>query len=136
MKYEDWLRTMSEQLKIEVEVVDVLKKWNVTKEQIPQLILENIVEGDIIKLYRHDTWGSCREWKAIVLHPDGSYLDDGEWLDNSSHKNAHKKKIMKLSEFLEKYAGKELLVYVNVSPSCNKSRQYSFKAIVKFNAER
>jgi len=46
-------------------------------------------------------------------------------------KNAHKYKVMDLQEFLEKYRGKELVMYVHESPSCNKSKEFSFRAVVR-----
>jgi hypothetical protein len=93
------------------------------------------VGDEYVVLYRYDEWGSCREWKSIVMNIDGSYIPDGEWIDRSSRNNAHKYKVMLLSEFIEKYANKELVIYVYESPSCNKSKQYSFKAIVKVVVE-
>jgi hypothetical protein len=38
---------------------------------------------------------------------------------------------MKLEEFLDKYRGKELIIYVHESPSCNKSKEFSFRAVVR-----
>jgi hypothetical protein len=120
-------------LDFEVEVVRVEKKWNIANGEIAEKIKKSILsyrEGYAV-LYNYDTWGSCRVTKFIVMNADGSYLDDGEWFDESSRKNVHKRKVMPLQDFLAKYAGKELLAYCYVSPSCNKSKQYSFRAVFR-----
>jgi hypothetical protein len=65
------------------------------------------------------------------MNVDGTYIDDGEWDDRGSRKNANKWKVMKLGDFLEKYAGKELIAFLYVSPSCNKSKQFSFRVIFR-----
>jgi hypothetical protein len=118
---------------ITVEVIRVVKKWNIATEDIAEKILGMLRSygNDHITLFYHSTWGSCRVTKFIILNGDGSYLDDGEWIDKSSKKNANKWKIMPLQEFIEKYAGRELLAYLYVSPSCNKSKQYSFRAVFR-----
>jgi len=113
-----------------VEIVRIEKRWNIGRESI-----EGVVEyflklyesrGQVVLFY-HETWGSCRETKFIVLNADGSYLQEGEWINNSSRKNAHVRKLMPVEEFLAKYAGKELIAYVYDSPSCNKAKQFSFR---------
>jgi hypothetical protein len=120
---------------ITIELVRVEKRYNIKPEEIPSQVKKYLFASDNgvkkVLLYSHDTWGSCREWKSIILNTDGSYIQDGEWVDNSSHKNAHKYKVMDLAEFLEKYRGKELAMYVHESPSCNKSREFSFRAVVR-----
>ena len=118
---------------ITIEIVKIEKRYNIKPEEIPSQVKNYLFANGTEKvlLYRHDTWGSCREWKSILLHPDGSYINGGEWVDNSSRKNAHKYKVMDLQEFLEKYRGKELVMYVHESPSCNKSREFSFRVVVK-----
>jgi len=120
---------------ITIEIVKIEKRYNIKPEEIPSQVKKYLFASyDGVKkvvLYSHDTWGSCREWKSILLNSDGSYIDDGEWVDNSSHKNAHKYKIMDMQMFLEKYRGKELVMYVHESPSCNKSKEFSFRAVVR-----
>jgi hypothetical protein len=119
-----------------VEVIKVEKRWNIATEDIAEKILgmlRSYGEGYAV-LFHYTTWGSCRVTKFLVMNADGSYLDDGEWIDNSSNKNANKWKIMPLQEFLSKYAGKELLAYLYVSPSCNKSKQFSFRVIFRVRA--
>jgi myo-inositol-1-phosphate synthase len=120
---------------ITVEVVKIEKRYNIKPEEIPSQVKKYLFSSEDgvkkVLLYSHDTWGSCREWKSIVLNSDGSYIDDGEWINQSSSKNAHKYKVMKLEEFLEKYRGKELIIYVHESPSCNKSKEFSFRAVVR-----
>jgi hypothetical protein len=121
---------------ISVEVVRVVKKWNISSDEIAEKI-ERLLKGyrdGYVALFHHSTWGSCRVTKFLVLGADGSYIPDGEWIDNSSNKNANKWKVMPLDEFLEKYAGRELLAYCYVSPSCNKSKQYSFRAVFRVRA--
>jgi hypothetical protein len=117
----------------EIEVVKIEKKWNIANGEIAKKIKDFILsyQKGYAVLYNYDTWGSCRVTKFIVMNADGSYLDDGEWIDESSRKNAHKWKVMPLQDFLAKYAGKELLTYCYVSPSCNKSKQYSFRAVFR-----
>jgi hypothetical protein len=120
---------------IAVEIVKIEKRYNIKPEEIPSQVKKYLFASDNgvkkVLLYSHDTWGSCREWKSILLNSDGSYIDGGEWINQSSRKNAHKYKVMKLEEFLEKYRGKELIIYVHESPSCNKSREFSFRAVVR-----
>jgi hypothetical protein len=119
-----------------VEVVRVERRWNVATDDIAgtiERLLRSYRDG-YVSLYYHTTWGSCRVTKFVVLGANGSYLPDGEWIDSSSRRNVHKWKIMPLDEFLEKYAGKELLAYLYVSPSCNKSKQYSFRAVFRVRA--
>jgi hypothetical protein len=121
---------------ITVELVKVEKRYNIKPEDIINQIKNYMFfasdDGEKkVLLYSHDTWGSCREWKSMVLNPDGSYINGGEWVDYSSRKNAHKYKVMDLKEFLEKYRGKELVIYVHVSPSCNPHREFSFRAVVR-----
>jgi hypothetical protein len=122
-----------------IEIVKVLKKWNISESNIVDKIKEYLFANERVKgyvaLYSHDEWGSCREWKHVVMNIDGSYIDDGEWIDMSSSKNEHKYKVMKIGEFLNKYGGRELMIYVYESPSCNKSKQYSFKAVFKVVVE-
>ena len=115
-----------------VEVLEVEKAWNVEEEMIPTEIMNLLrAYGDgYIAVYYHDTWGSCRVTKFIVLNRDGSYLD-GKWMDRSSRRNAHRYKIVKEEEFLKKYAGKELIAYAYVSPSCNSARRFSFRAVFR-----
>jgi hypothetical protein len=124
-----------EQGEITIEIVKIEKRFNIKPEEIPIQVKKYLFALDDgvkkVLLYSHETWGSCREWKSILLNPDGSYINDGEWVDNSSRKNAHKYKVMKLEEFLEKYRGKELVIYVHESPSCNKSKEFSFRAVVR-----
>ena len=116
-----------------VEVLEVEKAWNIEEESIPEKIRNLLLAyGDgYVTLYYHDTWGSCRVTKFIVLNRDGSYLNEGKWIDRSSRRNTHRYKIVKEEEFLEKYAGKELVAYAYVSPSCNASRQFSFRAVFR-----
>ena len=120
---------------ITIEIVKIEKRYNIKPEEILSQVKKYLFTSvDGVKkflLYSHDTWGSCREWKSILLNPDGSYINSGEWIDNSSRKNAHKYKVMDLQEFLEKYRGKELVMYVHESPSCNKSREFSFRVVVR-----
>ena len=120
---------------ITIEIVKIEKRYNIKPEEIPSQVKKYLLASyDGVKkvlLYSHDTWGSCREWKSIILNSDGSYIQDGEWIDNSSRKNVHKYKVMDLNEFLEKYRGKELVMYVHESPSCNKSKEFSFRAVVR-----
>jgi hypothetical protein len=117
----------------EIEVVKIEKKWNISKEEIAEKIKDMILSyGDgYATLYHYRTWGSCRVTKFLIMNADGTYIDDGEWDDRSSKKNANKWKIMPLRDFITKYAGKELSVFLYVSPSCNKSKQFSFKATFK-----
>jgi hypothetical protein len=135
-------QTQSQTLKVDVngttitiELVRIEKRYNIKPEEIPSQVKKYLFASDNgvkkVLLYSHDTWGSCREWKSILLNSDGSYIPEGEWINNSSRKNAHKYKIMDLNEFLEKYRGKELVIYVSESPSCNKSKEFSFKVVVK-----
>jgi hypothetical protein len=121
---------------IKIDVVKILKRWNISESDIVDKIKEYMFNNErvgngYVILYRHDEWGSCREWKSILLNIDGSYIDAGEWIDMSSSNNAHKYKVMLLSEFIEKYANKELMIYVYESPSCNKAKQFSFKVVFK-----
>ena len=136
------VQTQTQTLKVDVngttitiELVRIEKRYNIKPEEIPSQVKKYLFASEDgvkkVLLYSHDTWGSCREWKSIVLNSDGSYIDDGEWINQSSRKNAHKYKVMKLEEFLEKYRGKELIIYVHESPSCNKSREFSFRAVVR-----
>jgi hypothetical protein len=125
---------------IKIEVVKILKRWNISESAVADKIKEYMfanerVSKEYVTLYRHDEWGSCREWKSVVMNIDGSYIPDGEWIDKSSSKNEHKYKVMLLSEFIEKYVNRELVIYVYESPSCNKSKQFSFKAIFKVVVE-
>jgi hypothetical protein len=131
-------QTQSNQVKvgdITVEIVKIEKRYNIKPDEILNQVKKYLFASDDgvkkVLLYSHDTWGSCREWKSILLNTDGSYIQDGEWIDNSSRKNAHKYKVMDLQQFLEKYRGKELVMYVHESPSCNKSREFSFRAVVR-----
>jgi len=126
------------QVPFRVEVVKVIKKWNVKNEDIQKIVVGYLLaynnkynENKYVTLYYHDEWGSCREQKSVVLSEDGGYLEGGEWIDNSSRKNAHKFKVMEVAEFLEKYAGKNLVIYVYESPSCNTAKQFSFKAVFR-----
>ena len=125
---------------VKIEVVKILKRWNISESAIigeikAYLFANRRVSKDYVTLYSHDEWGSCREWKHVVALPTGEYIPDGEWIDMSSNKNAHKYKVMALSEFIEKYANRELMIYVYESPSCNKSNQFSFKAVFKVVVE-
>jgi hypothetical protein len=115
-----------------VEVVRIEKRWNIASSEIAEVIekmLRSYGNGYIVLFY-HTTWGSCRVTKFVVLNVDGSYLD-GEWIDNSSRKNVHKWKVISIEEFIAKYAGKELLAYCYVSPSCNKSKEFSFRVVFR-----
>jgi hypothetical protein len=120
---------------ITIEIVKIEKRYHIKPEEIPSQVKKYLFASDDgvkkVLLYSHDTWGSCREWKSILLNADGSYISDGEWVDQSSRKNAHKYKIMDLNEFLEKYRGKELIMYVHESPSCNPSKEFSFRVVVR-----
>jgi hypothetical protein len=120
-------------LDFEIEIVKIEKKWNVSREEIAEKIKDMILSyGDgYATLYYHRTWGSCRVTKFLIMNADGTYLPDGEWEDRSSKKNANKWKIMPLRDFITKYAGKELSAFLYVSPSCNKSKQYSFRAVFR-----
>ena len=135
-------QTQSQTLKVDVngttrtiELVRIEKRYNIKPEEIINQVKKYLFASDNgvkkVLLYSHETWGSCREWKSILLNTDGYYINDGEWVDNSSRKNAHKYKVMDLQEFLEKYRGKELVMYVHESPSCNKSKEFSFRAVVR-----
>jgi hypothetical protein len=117
---------------ITIELVKVEKRYNIKPEDILNQVKAYLFSYDKnkITLYRHDTWGSCREWKSILMVND-NYIPDGEWVNNSSRKNAHKYKVMDLQMFLEKYRGKELIMYVHESPSCNSSKEFSFRAVVR-----
>jgi hypothetical protein len=120
---------------ITIELVKIEKRYNIKPEEILNQAKKYLFASEDgvkkVLLYSHDTWGSCREWKSILLNSDGSYIQDGEWIDNSSRKNAHKYKVMDLQQFLEKYRGKELVMYVHESPSCNKAREFSFRVVVR-----
>jgi hypothetical protein len=120
-------------MSITVEVVKIEKRWNIANGDIADTIarmLRSYGDNHVV-LYYHTTWGSCRETKFLVMNTDGTYLPDGEWIDNSSRKNIHKWKLMPLDEFINKYAGRELLAYCHVSPSCNKSKEFSFRAVFR-----
>jgi len=132
------IQTQSQTLNVNgitIELVRIEKRYNIKHEDIVEQIKKYLFSSEDgvkrVVLYSHDTWGRCREWKSIVLNIDGSYIDGGEWIDKSSRKNAHKYKVMTLSEFLEKYRGKELVMYVHESPSCNKSKEFSFRVVVR-----
>ena len=119
-----------------VVVEEVLKAWNIDEEEIPGEVaafLRRYKENgkDYVTLYVHTTWGSCRVTKFIVLADSGEFLNDGKWVDNSSRRNVHKYKVMREEEFLAKYAGKRLIAYAYVSPSCNQAKQYSFRVIFR-----
>jgi hypothetical protein len=120
-------------LTVDVEVVRIEKRWNIASSEVPEVIAKMLRRyGDNhVVVYYHTTWGSCRVTKFVVLNVDGSYLPDGEWIDNSSRKNVHKWKVIPVEEFIAKYAGKELLAYCYVSPSCNKSKEFSFRAVFR-----
>ena len=120
-------------LGFDIEIVKIEKKWNIKADEIAGKIKDMILSyGDgYATLFHHSTWGSCRVTKFLVMNADGTYLDDGEWDDHSSRKNVNKWKIMPLKDFLAKYAGKELSAFLYVSPSCNKSKQYSFRVLFK-----
>jgi hypothetical protein len=119
-----------------IEIVKIEKKWNIANSEIAEKIKDMILSyGDgYATLYYHRTWGSCRVTKFLIMNVDGTYLPDGEWEDRSSKKNANKWKIMSLKDFLTKYAGKELSAFLYVSPSCNKSKQFSFRVIFRVMA--
>ncbi|MCC6065171.1 MAG: hypothetical protein LM576_04250 [Thermofilum sp.] len=120
-------------LDFEIEIVKIEKKWNIANSEIAEKIKDMLLsygEGHVVLFY-HRTWGSCRVTKFLIMNADGTYLPDGEWEDHSSKKNANKWKIMPLKDFLTKYAGKELSAFLYVSPSCNKSKQFSFRVIFK-----
>jgi hypothetical protein len=123
---------------ITVEIVRIEKHFNIKPEEIPSQVKKYLFASDNgvkkVLLYSHDTWGSCREWKSILLNTDGSYINDGEWVDNSS-RNVHKYKVMDLQQFLEKYRGKELLMYVHESPSCNARKEFSFRVVVRIGVQ-
>ena len=121
---------------VQVEIIEVLKKWNIDVKGIEQWV-RNILSGKVPSvgggevdlgkpiLYAHDTWGSCRELKVVVTE-NGKFID-GTWIDSSSRRNAHKYKVGELDTLI----GKVVEIYVRYSPSCNKSRQMSFRAKVK-----
>jgi hypothetical protein len=117
----------------DIEIVKIEKKWNIANSEIAEKIKDMILSyGDgYATLYYHRTWGSCRVTKFLIMNADGTYIDDGEWEDRSSRKNVNKWKIMPLRDFITKYAGKELSAFLYVSPSCNKSKQFSFRAIFR-----
>jgi hypothetical protein len=112
-----------------IEIVKIEKKWNISKEEIAEKIKDMLLsyEDGYVVLYCHTTWGSCRVTKFLIMNADGTYIDEGEWADHSSKKNVKKWKIMPLKDFITKYAGKELSAFLYVSPSCNKSKQFSFR---------
>jgi hypothetical protein len=116
-----------------IEIVKIEKRYNVDPEDIPTQIARYtfFIVGRIMKVlvYRYDTGGPCRELKSYVLNSDGSYIPEGKWIDNSSRKQIHRYKVMDLQQFLEKYRGKELVVYVRESRSCN--NKSSFRAVVR-----
>jgi hypothetical protein len=118
------------ELDFEIEIVKIEKKWNISKDEIASKVKDMLLSygNGYITLFHHSTWGSCRVTKFLVMNVDGSYLPEGEWIDNSSRKNVKKWKVMKLDEFISKYAGRELSAFLYVSPSCNKSKQFSFRA--------
>jgi hypothetical protein len=116
---------------ITIELVNIAKKYNIREDEILAVVKRYLFSDDgLITLYSHSTWGSCREWKHIVLDND-NYINIGEWINNNSYKNVHKYKKADLKEFLERYKGKELVVYVHESPSCNASKEFSFRVVVK-----
>jgi hypothetical protein len=117
----------------DIEITRVEKKWNIVNGEIASKIKDMLLSyGDgYAALYCHITWGSCRVTKFLIMNVDGTYLPDGEWVDHSSRKNVKKWKIMPLRDFIIKYAGKELSAFLYVSPSCNNSKQYSFRVIFK-----
>jgi len=117
----------------DIEIVKIEKKWNIKADEIAGKIKDMILSyGDgYATLFHHSTWGSCRVTKFLIMNADGTYIDDGEWDDHSSRKNVNKWKIMPLKDFLTKYAGKELSAFLYVSPSCNKSKQFSFRVVFK-----
>jgi len=117
-----------------VEILGIKRAYNV--EVTPKLVMDillgkynirdkEIVKGDEILGYCYETWGSCREIKIVVLE-SGNYVD-GRWINNSSNRNAMKYKLTPIEDI----AGKELEVYVRYSPSCNPSKKFSFRAIIK-----
>jgi len=115
-------------------VEEVHRVWNINEEEIPRKIaalLRRFRESGYVTLYVHTTWGHCRVTKFIVLSENGNFLDDGKWVDNSSHRNVHKYKVMRREEFLAKYAGKRLVAYAYVSPSCNQAKQFSFRVVFR-----
>ena len=120
-------------LGFDIEIVKIEKKWNIANNEMAKKIKDMILSyGDgYATLYYYRTWGSCRVTKFLIMNADGTYLPDGEWIDNSSRKNVNKWKIMNLNEFITKYAGKELSAFLYVSPSCNKSKQFSFRVIFR-----
>jgi hypothetical protein len=129
------IKVETEYGEVAIEIVKIEKRYNIKPEDILSEVKKYLFASEDgvkkILLYSHDTWGSCREWKSILLNSDGSYIQDGEWVDKSSRKNAHKYKVMELKEFLDKYRGKDLVMYVYESPSCNKAREFSFRAMVR-----
>jgi hypothetical protein len=129
------IKVKTEYGEVAIEIVKIEKRYNIKPEEILNQVKKYLFTSEDgvkkVLLYSHDTWGSCREWKSVLLNIDGTYIQDGEWIDKSSHKNAHKYKVMRLEEFFEKYRGKELVIYVHESPSCNKSKEFSFRAVVR-----
>jgi len=121
-----------------IEIMRIEKKWNIEDNAIADAIYKMLksYSQDKVVLYYHSTWGSCRVTKFIVLNSDGTYIDSGDWIDNSSRKNVYKLKIMSINEFIAKFASRELLAYLYVSPSCNTSKQYSFKAVFRIKGEQ
>jgi len=124
-------------LDFDVEIVKIEKKWNIKEDKIAEKIKDMILSyGDgYATLYYYRTWGSCRVTKFLIMNADGTYLPDGEWEDHSSRKNVNKWKIMNLNDFITRYAGKELSAFLYVSPSCNKSAQYSFRTVFRVVAD-
>lgn len=108
------------------EVVEVLKRWNISVEDVKEVIADILSEKLV---YKHTTWGRCRETKILVTYEDGQYVP-GEWRDLSSRKNVRKYKYADA----ESLRGKVLLVYVRESPSCNPAKRYSFLAKVRVSA--
>jgi len=122
-----------------VEIVEVKYKYNISIDGIKKF-LKDWVEGYIpdvsgpymrdmgegnVAVYAYDTWGRCRVFK-LVATIDGQFIP-GEWVDRSSHKNAHKFKITPI----ENIVGKNVELYVHESPSCNKSKEYTFRVVVR-----
>lgn len=113
---------------LKVKVVE--RKWNIVSDEI-EAVLNKVIyiakkyvdDDNIITTYYHETWGSCREWKLLVTDVQGNYLP-GEWIDRSSHRNVRKYKVTKISDLPS-----EVKVYYFESPSCNKSKRFSFLVI-------
>ncbi len=118
-----------------LKVKEVIFKVNISIERIEEVLnrvmIKKVLEyspiddSGRILTYLHRTWGSCREWKLLVLKNENEFVD-GEWIDMSSMKNDFKIKLTDVEKL-----PREVTVYYFESPSCNKSKQFRFKVIVE-----